>query len=189
MECTGSCNSSWVDVFENINPYMFGFVGIALALAFSIVGAAWGIYISGTSIIGGSIKAPRIKSRNLVSVIICEATAIYGVIIAIILYAKIRSPKEKNLTTLPDDWPYAQWYYAGYSVFTAGLSVGLTNVASGVAVGVGGSGAALCDAYDASLFVKALILEIFSSALGIFGVIVGIIQVTNGEFPETVTEG
>ena len=107
----------WSDIFLNISPYVFAYLGTSLALAFSVIGASWGIWVVGTSIVGAAVKAPRVRSKNLLSVIFCEATAIYGLIIAVILNGRITAPPAGGL--IPEG-QCSQAFFASYAYFWAG---------------------------------------------------------------------
>lgn len=109
--------------------FLDSFLGVGLALGTSIIGAAWGIFITGVSLLGSSVKAPRIRSKNLISVIFCEAVAIYGVIMAIIMIGKVASPEVVNPDNISDC--YTNYLYSGYALFWTGVSVGLSNLVCG----------------------------------------------------------
>jgi len=60
------CNAGWGEVLTHMSPYGYANFGIAFGLGLSVVGAAWGIWLTGSSLVGAAVKAPRIRSKNLI---------------------------------------------------------------------------------------------------------------------------
>ena len=85
-----------------------------------------GIFLIAPSLFGAAVRVPRIWSLNLISVIFCEAVALYGVIITIILTQKI-----KDVPLQDDGNPCPLSRAAGFAVMGSGMSTGFTNLVCG----------------------------------------------------------
>lgn len=96
------------------------------------------------------------------SIIFCEAVAIFGVIVSLVMSGRLQASGTTDGNP-PPGFDVAQFHYAGYSLFSAGLSCGISNLASGVCVGIAGSSCVLADAQNKSLFSPLLLVEVFGS--------------------------
>jgi V-type H+-transporting ATPase 21kDa proteolipid subunit len=102
---------------------------------------------------------------------------------AIVFSGKLKLVSEENLYTRENYftglllvctqyfWFFSQTFSAGFALFWGGLTVGICNLLCGISVGVTGATAAIADAADPTLFVRILVVEVFGSILGLFGLI------------------
>jgi len=62
--------------------------------------------------------------------------------------------------------------------FGAALSVGLTNLASGISIGVIGEVGVRCNTLNPKIFTALVLVLVFASALGLYGLLVAVILVS-----------
>ncbi|ODM92586.1 V-type proton ATPase 16 kDa proteolipid subunit [Orchesella cincta] len=112
------------DIMENNPVYgpFFGVMGASAAMIFSAFGAAYGTARSGVGIAHMAVMKPGLIMKCIIPVVMAGIIAIYG------LYSSL------------DRWPPNEGYtpFKGFMHFGAGLSVGLSGLAAGFAIGVVG---------------------------------------------------
>eukprot|EP01088_Endostelium_zonatum_P019783 TRINITY_DN6_c0_g1_i1.p1 TRINITY_DN6_c0_g1~~TRINITY_DN6_c0_g1_i1.p1 ORF type:complete len:162 (-),score=31.40 TRINITY_DN6_c0_g1_i1:131-616(-) len=152
----------------DINPMdgaaasFFGFAGVASALVFACLGASYGTARSGIGVSSMGVMRPDLVMRNIIPVVMAGVIGIYGLIIAVIIATNLTSPNDYT-------------YYKGFAHLGAGLSVGLSGLAAGYAIGVVGDAGVRAVAQQPKLFVGMILIMIFAEALGLYGLIVALI--------------
>ena len=108
----------------------FGYIGIACALVFANLGAAYGTAKSGVGVCSMGVLKPDQIIKSVIPVIMAGILGIYGLIVAVILIQKIPS----DINAASSGYGYKQ----GFSQLSSGLCCGLSSLAAGFAIGIAG---------------------------------------------------
>uniref|UniRef100_A0A4X2KIK4 V-type proton ATPase proteolipid subunit n=1 Tax=Vombatus ursinus TaxID=29139 RepID=A0A4X2KIK4_VOMUR len=141
----------------------FAVMGASAAMVFSALGAAYGTAKSGTGIAAMSVMRPELIMKSIIPVVMAGIIAIYGLVVAVLI--------ANSLT--PGITLFKSFLQLG-----AGLSVGLSGLAAGFAIGIVGDAGVRGTAQQPRLFVGMILILIFAEVLGLYGLIVALILST-----------
>ncbi|KFY37254.1 hypothetical protein V494_04835 [Pseudogymnoascus sp. VKM F-4513 (FW-928)] len=160
-----SIDSQYDSKGMNDNSF-FGAMGCAAAIVFTSFGASYGMAKSSIGIMSSSILRPDLIVRNLMPPILAGILSIYGLVVAVIISGDLREQ-------LP--------IYTAFLQLGAGISVGLCGLAAGFAIGIIGDGGVRGVAQQPKLFVAMILILIFAEVLGLYGMIVALMLVTQSK--------
>jgi V-type H+-transporting ATPase proteolipid subunit len=151
------------DATGDDTPFFFAYMGVASALVFANLGAAYGTAKAGVGIASlGVIDSSKIF-KALIPIIMAGILGIYGLIVSVLLNGNASKAADADKPGM------------GYKLLGAGLSCGLSSLASGLAIGVAGDAGVRAFAQSDGIFVGMILILIFAEAIGLYGFIVAIL--------------
>ncbi|KAF2492683.1 vacuolar ATP synthase-like protein 16 kDa proteolipid subunit [Lophium mytilinum] len=141
----------------------FGMGGVAFAMIFGCAGAAYGTAKSGMGIAGVGVYRPDLIMKSLIPVVMSGILAVYALVISVLIANDLKPP------------PKTYSLFAGFMHLSAGLSVGLTGMAAGYAIGIVGDTGVRAFMRQSRIFVGMVLILIFAEVLGLYGLIVALI--------------
>lgn len=161
-------------------------------LSFVDLGGAYGTAKAGLGLMAMGVHSPDLIMRNIIPVVMAGVLGIYGLIVAVILNGKFSKPDASGAAT------YSQ--YNGFAHLAAGLCAGLCSLASGISIGIAadagtravgaqsamdaswkkmgftGDAGGQVDSSGDALFVGTILIQVFASNLGLYGLIAALIM-------------
>lgn len=95
--------------------------------------------------------------------------AVYALVIAVLIAGDMAPPPQKYSL------------FNGFMHLASGLSVGMSGMAAGYAIGVVGDMGVRCYMQQSRIFVGMVLVLIFGEVLGLYGLIVGLILNSKGK--------
>ena len=158
------------------NNYFFGYIGVASALVFANLGAAYGSAKAGVGICSMGVLKPELIMKSVVPVVMAGILGIYGMIVAVIIVQK--STTFLYLVPGGEDAKYTA--NAAYAHLASGLCCGFSSLAAGLAIGIVGDAGVRANAQQDKIFVGMILILIFGEALALYGLIVSLILTSQG---------
>ena len=135
------------------------------------LGAAYGTAKSGVGVSSMGVMKPDLVMKSIIPVVMAGVLGIYGLIIAVVIGSSIKPPTSTGAV-------YTS--FAGFAHLSSGLACGLSGMAAGIAIGIVGDAGVRASAQQPKLFVGMVLILIFAEALGLYGLIVGLILSSKG---------
>src|SRR6266571_7832999 len=90
-------------------------LGISLSISLAAIGAGLGIGITGPGVAGATTERPEVFARSFIAVVLAEALAIYGLVVALLAVFKLPAIANPANLAAAD---------SAFRIFAAGLAVG-----------------------------------------------------------------
>ncbi|KAK3112137.1 v-type proton ATPase 16 kDa proteolipid subunit 2 [Teratosphaeriaceae sp. CCFEE 6253] len=168
------------DLAPKFAPFL-GMAGIAFAMIFGCIGAAYGTAKSGIGIAGvgvfrgdlimkvtasphsrppqqGRARAKWMCVQSLIPVVMSGILAVYSLVVAVLIAGNLKPPPQEHYSL-----------FNGIMHLACGLSVGLTGLAAGYAIGVVGDSGVRAYMQQSRIFVGMVLILIFGEVLGLYG--------------------
>merc|ERR1712050_279235 len=104
---------------------------------------------------------------GIIPVVMAGVLGIYGLITAVIINGKMEAATYSA--------------YSGYAHLGAGLTVGMSSLGAGLAISIVGDAGVRANAQQPRLYVGMILILIFAEALGLYGLIVGLVVASTAE--------
>jgi len=140
-----------------LDPGLVSLIGIALAILVPIVSASVAIIVNGTAIAAVGTEKPELLSRLIITIVLGEALAIYGLLIAFMLLSKLPTIATAEVANM---------------ALISGVIIAVASAAASAGISYCGSSLAGATSEKPETFSSNVIGVVLSEALAIYGLLI-----------------